>query len=86
MPLYDYFCEDCGRVSELLVNISMDRPQCSFCGSHNLKKLISAHSSLSGAPHSKLPGAGDTGCCGSQPQHAGCAGPGSCCGNSRQGL
>jgi putative FmdB family regulatory protein len=81
MPLYDYHCEDCGRVSELLMNVSSDRPQCSFCGSPKLKKLVSAHSSLSGMPQTRLPGAGDTGCCGSQPhQAAACEGPGSCCG------
>jgi len=81
MPLYDYHCEDCGRVSELLISVSSGRPQCSFCDSPNLKKLVSAHSSLSGMPQNRLPGAGDTGCCGSQPhQAAACEGPGSCCG------
>ncbi|MGD1974454.1 MAG: zinc ribbon domain-containing protein [Desulfobacterales bacterium] len=83
MPLYDYVCENCGGISELLMNISSDQPQCSFCGSPKLKKLVSAHSSLSGAPHTRLPGAGDTGCCGSQPHQADCQGPGSCCGKAR---
>jgi putative FmdB family regulatory protein len=83
MPLYDYVCENCGGISELLMNISSDQPQCSFCGSPKLKKLVSAHSSLSGAPHTRLPGAGDTGCCGSQPHQADCQGPGSCYGKAR---
>jgi putative FmdB family regulatory protein len=56
MPLYDYHCENCGSVSELLMNVSSDQPQCSFCGSPKLKKLVSAHSSLSGAPQTRLPG------------------------------
>jgi putative FmdB family regulatory protein len=80
MPLYDYHCEDCGMVSELLIYASSDQPQCSFCGSPKLKKLVSAHSSLSGTPQTRFPGAGDTGCCGSQPHQADCEGPGSCCG------
>jgi putative FmdB family regulatory protein len=83
MPLFDFLCEDCGRVSELLMNVSSDHPHCSFCGSPNLKKLISAHSSLSGASQFRMPGVGDTGCCGSQPHQADCNGPGSCCGKGQ---
>ena len=80
MPLYDYRCETCGKVNEILVNGNSEPPNCSYCGGANLKKLISAHSSLSGVPSSSLPGQGDTGCCGSQPHQAECQGPGSCCG------
>ena len=83
MPLYDYHCENCGNVSELLMNLSSDQPQCSFCGSPNLKKLMSATSSLSAASVDRLPKAGDTGCCGSQPHQADCERPGSCCGRGR---
>ncbi|MDM8523852.1 zinc ribbon domain-containing protein [Desulfococcaceae bacterium HSG8] len=84
MPLFDYVCTDCGNVSELLVspNDTDEGRICRDCGSQNLKKLLSAHSSLSGTSKSSLPGAGDTACCGSDPGHAGCAGPGSCCGKS----
>ena len=80
MPLFDYQCEKCGSVSEVLLNVSAGPLQCVYCGSPKMKKLVSAHSSLSGVPSSKLPGAGDTGCCGSQPHQAECRGPGSCCG------
>ena len=80
MPLFDYLCEKCGRVNELLMTATSDRPQCNFCGSQKFKKLISAHSSISGISQMRLPGAGDTGCCGSQPHQADCEGPGSCCG------
>ena len=80
MPLYDYHCETCGKDLEILMNGNAEPPNCSYCGGANLKKLISAHSSLSGAPSIRLPGAGDTGCCGSQPHQADCQGPGSCCG------
>jgi putative FmdB family regulatory protein len=83
MPLYDYLCEDCGKVSEQLMTASSDQSQCPFCGSLKLKKLMSAHSSYAGASQTRLPGAGDTGCCGLQPHQADCQGPGSCCGKGR---
>lgn len=82
MPLFDYLCLDCGKLSEILITGSGDPLQCQGCGSSNLKKLLSAHSSLSGASKSTLPGAGDTSCCGTTPVEAGCAGPGSCCGKN----
>ena len=80
MPLFDYLCLDCGKVSEVLETSSQNEPKCGVCGGSNLKKLLSAHSTFSGGHSSGLPGARDTTCCGSTPSHAGCAGPGSCCG------
>jgi hypothetical protein len=48
-----------------------------------MTKLLSAHSSMSGPVKNRMPGPGDTACCGSSPGKAqGCAGPGSCCGRS----
>ena len=80
MPLYDYLCLDCKKLSEILLTTAAQAPQCSHCGSPNLKKMLSASSSLSGSSTQKMPGPGDTACCGSSPMEAGCAGPGSCCG------
>ena len=81
MPLYEFECRDCGKVSEVLVIRSDEQPECGSCGGHNLEKLMSAHSNSSGPGQAGLPGAGDTGCCGHTPGTAsGCAGPGSCCG------
>jgi len=80
MPLFDYLCLECGKVSEVLVASSGDRPKCEGCGSGDLKKLLSPSSSLSGTPKNTMPGLGDTACCGSTPGEAACAGPGSCCG------
>ena len=82
MPLFDFLCADCGHVAEILVFSEKMTVYCERCGSGNLKKLMSAHSSLSGTASSSMPGSGDTACCGSSPGHAGCAGPGSCCGKS----
>lgn len=80
MPLFEYLCQSCGTVSEVLVMGSDSAPVCASCGSAEMKKLLSAHSASSGTPKQGLPGAGDTACCGQSPGHAGCAGPGSCCG------
>jgi len=80
MPIYDYLCQDCEKSSEILIFGTDDLPECSFCGSSNMEKLLSAHSSMSGPSKNSMPGLGDTTCCGSSPDMAGCAGPGSCCG------
>ena len=82
MPIYDYLCKDCGSTCEVLVTGSEENLQCTACGSRKLKKLLSAHSSYSGGKAGAMPGSGDTACCGSSPGHAGCAGPGSCCGKT----
>lgn len=82
MPLYEYLCLECGTTSERLVTGSSDPPRCRSCGGTNLKKLLSAHSGVSVAKD-RLPGPGDTACCGDAPgRHPGCAGPGSCCGKA----
>lgn len=83
MPLYDFQCEDCGKQSEVLMIHTSDLPVCSHCGGTNLKKLMAAHSSMSGPVKNSMPGFKDTACCGSHPGEApGCAGPGSCCGKT----
>ena len=82
MPLYEYQCSDCGILTEVLLVKSDDIPVCSACNSTNMVKQMSAHSSLpASGGTSRMPGPGDTACCGSAPgQASGCAGPGSCCG------
>ena len=81
MPLYEYECTECGSITEILVGVSdKTPPACSKCGSRKVKKILSAHSSMSGPAKNRLPGPGDTTCCGASPAEAGCAGPGSCCG------
>ena len=82
MPIFDYLCVNCGKTSEILVTTTKDNLTCSDCGSNNLKKLLSPHSSMSGSPKQSIPGPGDTACCGSSPGQGACAGPGSCCGKN----
>lgn len=83
MPIFDYLCKNCGEITEILVTADEDKNKCSACGSFNLTKMLSAHSSLSGIGRHSMPGPGDTACCGSSPgANSSCAGPGSCCGRS----
>ncbi len=83
MPIFEYLCLDCGKTSEILIAVSDDIPYCNSCSSRNLKKLLSPHSSMSGPSKNSMPSLGDTTCCGSSPDEAGCAGPGSCCGRNQ---
>ncbi|MFH2046151.1 MAG: zinc ribbon domain-containing protein [Pseudomonadota bacterium] len=80
MPLFDYLCLDCGKTSEILIVADKDMPLCKHCGSKNMEKQLSKPSSYMGQQAGKLPGANDTACCGTSPNQAQCAGPGSCCG------
>lgn len=41
MPIYDYTCEKCGRLLELLV-LSTTDPLCPHCGSGRLQQMIGA--------------------------------------------
>lgn len=43
MPIYDFRCRDCGKVSEILARSAHGHaPRCSECGSQNLERLVSA--------------------------------------------
>lgn len=43
MPIYEYKCRDCGKVTEFLIGVTKDKAEmkCSFCGSKKLGKLFS---------------------------------------------
>lgn len=82
MPIFEIDCNHCRYCGEVIVMNSGDPLICPNCGSTDTNKLMSATSSLTGKNGQGLPGPGDTACCGQSPGHAGCAGPGSCCGNT----
>lgn len=82
MPIYEIRCKKCQKEGEVLVFSSKDEIKCSFCGSVEVEKLMSATSSLTGGTSGRLPGANDHGCCGQTTSQAACAGPGSCCGRA----
>ena len=44
MPIYDYKCHVCGKVSEFLTSSFNDNtaPACPDCGNQNLERMISA--------------------------------------------
>jgi len=43
MPIYEYECRDCGKISEFLVGVVKDEVEmlCTHCGSRNLDKILS---------------------------------------------
>ncbi len=82
MPIYEYLCLKCGAVSEHLVFNASEPIRCPECDGGELKKLLSVTSDASGVSDGgRLPGPGDTSCCGHSPGSQGCV-PGSCCGKA----
>ena len=42
MPIYEYLCEDCGRITELMQKVTDPAPRsCPECGSRKVAKLVS---------------------------------------------
>ncbi len=50
MPLYEYKCQDCGHVTEILQRGSEKEPdlQCSECGSRQLRRKFSVFGTVIG--------------------------------------
>ena len=47
MPIYEYRCLECGRVSEIFLrSLNNQNVQCPACGSYKLDKLLSASYTL----------------------------------------
>ena len=43
MPIYDYRCQECGKVSEIFLrSLDSQATRCPDCGSGKLEKLVSA--------------------------------------------
>jgi putative FmdB family regulatory protein len=42
MPVYDYRCQDCNKVSEIFLRSSDSEVRCPGCRSENMERLISA--------------------------------------------
>lgn len=77
MPIYEYKCNDCGKISELLVLKKDEAVSCASCNSKNLVKLMSAHNTVgAGGSGNNIAANFSGGCCGSPNS---CGNPGSCC-------
>ena len=60
MPIYEYRCLECGKVSEIFLHsFSSENVECPICGSKNLEKLLSASYAI--RMSASMPG---TTCCG----------------------
>jgi putative FmdB family regulatory protein len=60
MPIYEYKCRECGKVSEIFLHsLNNQNVQCPACGSYKLDKLLSASYTLK--TQSAAPGST---CCG----------------------
>jgi putative FmdB family regulatory protein len=63
MPIYEYRCSNCGKTSEILVRTNKEPVHCLYCGSADLKKLISSPAGI--VMKGGSAGFGPTeGCCG----------------------
>lgn len=80
MPIFEYECRNCGEIYEELT-LDTKKGKCPSCGSNAREMLISPSSSITGQEGSRIPGKGDTACCGGSPGASGCI-PGSCCGKN----
>jgi putative FmdB family regulatory protein len=80
MPIYEYRCEKCGTISEVLQLGREEVPSCKDCGGTDLTKVMSAPNISMGGSCSSF---GEGGCsgspdmCGSSPHSCGNSG---CCG------
>ena len=75
MPIYEYRCEKCGSVSELLVFGKEEGLSCKNCGSPELVKLMSAPNISMGGSSTAFE-ASSGGCFGAP---GSCDSPGHCC-------
>ncbi|AGF78417.1 putative regulatory protein, FmdB family [Desulfocapsa sulfexigens DSM 10523] len=63
MPIYEFYCEDCGKNFESLIMIAsaLENVSCKHCKSTNIKKMVSATSSQP-AKGSTIPAGALSGC------------------------
>jgi putative FmdB family regulatory protein len=74
MPIYEYQCQECGQINELLVLKKDEVVSCKSCNSQKLEKLMSAHNTVGSG--SNFVAERPSGCCGAPNS---CGSPGSCC-------
>jgi len=79
MPIYEYKCNQCGRISEFRITsqYQVNSLRCRDCGSPQLDRIISAPAISTSRSTEGNYSSGQT-CCG---RDHGCSSPGSCCGH-----
>ena len=77
MPIYEYKCQDCGKISEIITSVARKNKDitCKNCGSKNVIKTISAPAQVTIADKSHAP-SNSQGCCGTTNP---CENPKRCC-------
>lgn len=65
MPIYEYRCQACGHMVELLqkMNSQSAGEPCPACGGTDLRKVISAHQVGKSQVSSRMPACSSTGNC-----------------------
>ena len=78
MPLYEYVCQKCGNVLEVLQKVGQNQAEqdCPVCNSQELIKKISAANINRETQHSSTK---EASCCGGNGRSSSCP-PGGCCG------
>lgn len=71
MPIYEYKCESCGRVSDILVKnrVNTSSLTCPHCQSDKMEKLISVPGKMiskGGSECASAPACPSGGCCNAQ--------------------
>jgi len=76
MPIYEYQCRDCKKVSEFLVGVNQNKSEiiCGYCGSKKLEKMMSAGFVGKAKKENMMPCAASGMC----PGAGGCSGHGGC--------
>lgn len=54
MPIHEYVCNRCQTPFELLTSGSGAEPECSMCGSRDVRKLLSVFSSPEAGKHASI--------------------------------
>lgn len=54
MPLFEYLCRNCEKQSEILVR-NDEMPECAYCGSTRLEKLLSRFAPVSAGADASAP-------------------------------